>query len=177
MQFFSRVGIPREILTDCGTNFTSRLMKELYSLLQVKSIRISPYHPQTDGRVNGTMKSMLRKVVQKFDKQWDKALPYLMFAYREESTGFSPFELLYGRQVRGPLDILRETLEQKMSAPESVISYISKIHNRLGSMHDIGHQKEAASKREMKKWYDKTARARSFEVNEPVLVLLPSESN
>ena len=50
------------------------------------------------------MKSMLWKVVQKFDKQWDKALPYLMFTYREvpqESTGFSPFELLYGQQVRG----------------------------------------------------------------------------
>ena len=45
-------------------------------------------------------------------KDWDECLPYLLFAYREvpqESTGFSPFELLYGRNVRGPLDVLRET--------------------------------------------------------------------
>ena len=98
-------------------------------------------------------------------------LSHVRLEVPQESTG------LYGRQVRGPLDILRETWEQKMSAPESVISYISKIHNRLSSMHDIAHQKETASKREIKKRYDKTARARSFEVNESVLVLLPSESN
>ena len=44
--------------------------------------------------------------------QGHEYLPYLLFAYREvpqESTGFSPFELLYGRKVRGPLDVLRET--------------------------------------------------------------------
>ena len=45
---FAKVGIPEEILTDQGTNFTSRLLKELYQLLH---IRTSPYHPQTDGLV------------------------------------------------------------------------------------------------------------------------------
>lgn len=84
LKFFSRVGIPREILTDCGANFTSKLMGELYNLLGVKAIKTSPYHPQTDGmveRFNQTMKAMLRKLTQKFDNQWDRALPYLMFAY------------------------------------------------------------------------------------------------
>ena len=41
-------------------------------------------------------------------------LPYLLFAYREvpqSTTGFSPFELLYGREVRGPLDMVREEWE------------------------------------------------------------------
>ena len=49
--FFSRVGIPSKILTDQGTNFMARLMKEVYCLLGVKLIRTSPYHPQTDGLV------------------------------------------------------------------------------------------------------------------------------
>lgn len=55
------------------------------------------------------MKSMLWKAVDKEGKDWDKLLPYLLFAYREmpqASTGFSPFELLYGRAIRGPLDII-----------------------------------------------------------------------
>ena len=114
---FARVGVPQEILTDQGSNFTSQLLAELYRLLHVQSIRTGPYHPQTDGlveRFNQTLKSMLRKSVDKEGKNWDKMIPYLLFAYREvpqSSTGFSPFELLYGREVRGPLDILWETWE------------------------------------------------------------------
>lgn len=112
---FSRVGVPREILTDQGSNFTFQLLSELYRLLHIHPIRTSPYHPQTDGlveRFNQTLKSMLRKTARTEGKDWDKLLPYLLFAYREvpqASTGFSPFELLYGRPIRGPLDIFRES--------------------------------------------------------------------
>jgi len=65
--------------------------------------------PQTDSlveRFNQTLKSMLRKSATQEGKDWDKLLPYLLFAYREvpqTSTGFSPFKLLYGWPVRGPL--------------------------------------------------------------------------
>ena len=103
VKIFSRVGIPKEILTDQGSNFTSRLLGELYNMLHIHPIRTSPYHPQTDGlveRFNQTLKSMLKKAAVKECKDWDKLLPYLLFAYREvpqSSTGFSPFELLYGR--------------------------------------------------------------------------------
>ena len=108
---FARVGIPEEILTDQGTNFTSRLLKELYH------IHTSPYHPQTDSlveRFDRTLKTMLRKTAVDEGKDWDRVLPYVLFAYREvpqSSTGFSPFELLYGWALRGPLDVLKETWE------------------------------------------------------------------
>ncbi len=102
----SRVGIPKEILTDQGTAFMSRTIRELYELLGIKSIRTSVYHPQTDGlveRFNRTLKTMIRKFVHENAKNWDKWLEPLLFAVREvpqASTGFSPFELLYGRQPR-----------------------------------------------------------------------------
>ncbi|KAI5615026.1 hypothetical protein C0J50_10925, partial [Silurus asotus] len=111
IQLFSRVRIPEEILTDQGTNFTSRLMKQLHRQLGITSIKTSPYHPQTDGLVEcfyKTLKSMLRKFVSETGRDWDKWLPFLLFAYREvpqASTGFSPFKLLYGWQVQGPLDL------------------------------------------------------------------------
>ena len=110
LKIFARVGVPEEIQTDKGSNFTSQLLAELYRFLHVHPIRTTPYHPQTDGlveRFNQTLKSMLRKAATEDGKGWDKLLPYLLFAYREvpqASTGFSPFELFYGRQVRGPLD-------------------------------------------------------------------------
>ena len=109
VNFFSRVGILKGILTDCGSNFTSELLTEIYCLLHVHPIQTTPYHPQTDGlveRFNKTLKSLLHKTVSETGKDWDQLLPYLLFAYREvpqASTGFSPFELLYGRDVRGPL--------------------------------------------------------------------------
>ena len=56
IKFFSRVRIPSEILTDQGTNFMARLIKEVHHLLGVKPIRISPYHTQTDGLVEGSIK-------------------------------------------------------------------------------------------------------------------------
>ena len=111
IKVFSRVGVPQEILMDQGSNFTSQLLAELYRLLHIHPIRTSPYHPQTDGLVeqfNQTLKSMLRKAATDEGKDWDKLVPYLLFAYRkvpQASTGFSLFELLYGRNVRGPLDV------------------------------------------------------------------------
>ncbi len=57
---------------------------------------------------------MIHKFVHEDAKHWDKWLEPLLFAVREvpqASTGFSPFKLLYGRQPRGVLDVLRETWE------------------------------------------------------------------
>uniref|UniRef100_A0A1X7UKH3 Integrase catalytic domain-containing protein n=1 Tax=Amphimedon queenslandica TaxID=400682 RepID=A0A1X7UKH3_AMPQE len=99
---FLRMGIPQKILTDQGSNFTYQLLAELYRLLHVKAIRTSPYHPQTAclvERFNQTLKSMLRKTPDKEGKDWDKYIPYPLFAYREvpqSSTGISPFDCCLG---------------------------------------------------------------------------------
>ena len=70
-------------------------------MLGVQSIWTSSYHPQTDGlveRFNGTLQNMLRKFATVERGSWDQLLSFLLFAYHEvpqESTGFSPFELLF----------------------------------------------------------------------------------
>lgn len=65
IQLFSRVGIPDEILTDQGTNFTSQLMKMLHKQLGIKAIKTTPYHPQTDGLVE-CFYQMLKNMLCKF---------------------------------------------------------------------------------------------------------------
>ena len=108
IELFSRVGIPDEIVSDQGTNFMSSLITQLCETLGILKIKSSVYYPQTNGlveRLNGTLKSMLSKFVHDEPKTWDKVLPYVLFSYREvpeASTGFSPFELVYGWPIRGP---------------------------------------------------------------------------
>eukprot|EP00795_Rhopilema_esculentum_P006818 gene6818-12410_t len=152
-------------------------------MIGVKSIRTSPYHPETDGlceRFNGTLKNMLRKAATNDYPNWDKMLPYLLFAYREvpgESTGFSPFELLYGRQVRGPLDILKETWESNEKVPEDVVSYVLKMRENLSKMMKIVQENLSTAQRKQKTWYDKKSRVRIFKEGDEVFVLLPTSTN
>ena len=183
VKLFSRVGIPKEILTDQGSNFTSQLLTEIYRLLHVHRIRTTPYHPQSDGLVecfNKTLKSLLRKTVTDTGKDWDKLLPFLLFAYREvpqASTGFSPFELLYGREVRGPLDVLKETWEADKRSSESVVSHVLAMRDRMSSMTELVRKQLEKAQEKQKLWYDKAAREREFKPGDQVLVLLPTSAS
>ncbi|XP_027865809.1 uncharacterized protein LOC114140258 [Xiphophorus couchianus] len=187
VDLFSRVGIPKEILTDQGTNFMSQVMKTLYDQLGVKGIRTTPYHPETDGlveRFNGTLKQMLRKFIDDAGKNWDKWLPFLLFAYREvpqASTGFSPFELLYGRQVRGPLDMLKENWvagvasgSSEAASPTNIISYILQMRDNLEKYREQVKDHMEKAQHKQKVWYDRRARERELKTGQKVLVLLPS---
>ena len=82
---------------------------------------------------------MITKFTSK-NKDCNEYLPSLLFAYREvaqESSGFSPFEMLYGRRVRGPLDILREsgTGEQEVEVP--TIPHVVEIRECMAEMADL----------------------------------------
>lgn len=184
LQLFSRVGIPKEILTDQGTNFNSKFLKQVYTLLGIQGIKTTPYHPQTDGmveRFNQTLKSMLRKFVSDSGADWDQWLPYLLFAYREvpqASTGYSPFELLYGREVRGPLDVLRESWEGDASQQQTnIVSYVLKMREKLDQLSTLAHDNQIRSQSRQKTWYDRNARLRTFQPGQKVLLLLPSSES
>ena len=183
IRVFARVGVPQRILTDQGSNFTSTLMKQVANLLRINQIQTSPYHPQTDGlveRFNGTIKSMLRKFVKDAPKQWDELIPYLLFAYREvpqAATGFSPFELLYGRHVRGPLDILQSHWTGTSDSEEiNVLAYVNQMKERFHCLTECVQENLSAAQRKDKTYYDKSSRQRSFQPGDRVLLLLPTSS-
>lgn len=180
VDLISRVGVPSEIITDQGTNFMAKVMKLLYKQLGIQGIRTTPFHPQTDGlveRFNGTLKNMLKKFVDESGRDWDKWIPFLLFAYREVpqcSTGFSPFELLFGRQVRGPLDVLKEGWTSEEPAQCSIASYILQMRDKLENFRTLAKENLAAAQRRQKVWYDTHARGRNYEPGQKVLLLLPS---
>ena len=152
-QLFSQEDIPREILTDCGTNFLSKLLQQVYQLLGVNGIRTTPFHPQTDRlveRFNQTLKNMLMNFVSHTGSDWDQWPRYLLFAYCEvpqASAGFSPFKLLYGRQVSGPPVLLKEHWEKAVAEQENVVAYVVKMRERLEQMMALAQEHMRTAKK------------------------------
>ncbi|XP_070189025.1 uncharacterized protein [Littorina saxatilis] len=182
---WTRVGIPSEILTDRGTQFMSEVMKEVERLLAIKGLATTPYHAQGNGlveRYNGTLKTMLRKLAQEKPKQWDRYIPALLFAYREvpqESLGFSPFELLYGRTVRGPMSVLRNlwTEEQVDEQVRTTSEYVVDLRNRIEETCKLARQNLSAAAQKHAEVFNRKTVRRQFQPGDKVLLLLPQKKN
>jgi hypothetical protein len=77
-------GVPKKIVSDRGTQFTSKFWEKLHESMDTKLNFSSAYHPQTDGqtdRVNQILEYMLRACALKDNRSWDKCLPYVEFSY------------------------------------------------------------------------------------------------
>jgi hypothetical protein len=115
-------GVPKRIVSDRGTQFTSKFWERLHETLDTQLNFSSAYHPQTDGqtkRVNQILKDMLRACALQYERSWDKSLPYVEFSYNnsyQESLKMAPFEMLYGRRCRTPL-FWSETGDRKVFEP------------------------------------------------------------
>uniref|UniRef100_A0A8C2FJY0 Integrase catalytic domain-containing protein n=1 Tax=Cyprinus carpio TaxID=7962 RepID=A0A8C2FJY0_CYPCA len=161
-------------------------MKLLHQQIGINSIQTSPYHPQTDSlveRFNQTLKTMLRKLVSDTGKDWDKWLSFLLYAYREvpqASTGFSPFELVYGWSLQGPLDLLRRSWEALTTSAEGehgIVQYILQMRDRLEAYREQGRENLEKAQKAQKLWYDQCARHREYQPGQKVLLLLPSSAS
>ena len=168
-----------------GSQFTSALMKEVSRLLSFKQLVTSPYHPICNGlveRFNGTLKKMLTRMCAERPKDWDKYIDPLLFAYREvpqESLGFSPFELIYGWPVRGPMQVLRELWTKDIEDPRvrTTYQYVLDLRERLESTVSLAQQNLQNMSKKYKKYYNPKSRRRHLKVGSKVLVLLPTKTN
>lgn len=95
----------------------------------------------------------------------------------QASTGFSPFELLYGCQVRGPLDLLKEQWEGPKDGACSVVHHVIQMRERLEEMTSLTQENIKKAQHTQKAWYDKRARERSYKPGQKVLLLLPTNEN
>jgi transposase InsO family protein len=164
-------GVPSKIISDRGTQFTSKFWKRLHEVVGTKLDFSSAYHPQTNGqteRVNQIMEDMLRAYVLTYGKDWEKSLSYAEFSYNnsyQASLGMSPFEALYGRKYRTPL-MWSEVGEQTLLKPSLIKEakdYVVEIREKL---------KEAQSRQ--KSYSDKRRRELSFVVGDFVYLKVSS---
>ena len=106
-----RFGMPSVIHSDQGREFENKVMQALCLLCGVHNTRTTPYHPESDGLVehfNINLLMMLAMFAGENKDDWDDILPVVMMVYRSsvhESTGFSPYRLMFGEECTLPMDI------------------------------------------------------------------------
>ena len=180
---FSHVGYPRQLTSDNGTQFTSAMFTKFLELLGTQHHRTPVYHAQSNGlveRFNGTLKNVLKKLTADRPRDWHRYLPILLFAYRDAcqaSTGFSPFELVFGHRVRGPLTFLKECWTSQEAATEEereVHEYLHEFKNRLRETCALAHDNLAKAHLRQKQVFDKKSRMRTLKPGDSVLIFLPT---
>ena len=175
-----RHGAPERLLSDRGANFLSELIAEVCRLMRIKKLNTSGYHPQTDGlveRFHRTLISMLSMYVEKHARDWDRFLPFMLYAYRvtaQESTKESPFYLLYGRDARQPLE---EALD--CPRPEYLVDlddYKTELVRALSSAWKTASECIESAQKRQKTAYDRHAKAVDYRVGDRVMVHMPHEA-
>ena len=160
-----REGYPKEIVSDCGSAFTSDRFASYLQNVGVAHIKVSPYHPQSSGQVeraNKTVKAALQTAdLEKTDRS--QYLQMFLFSYRstvQATTGRSPAELLHGRPMRG-----------KLSA---AVDVGGRLPQRPGDLHNRVKQKQAYQKA----YFDRThsVKAPNFTVGDRVRHRLPPQA-
>lgn len=124
----------------------------------------------------------LRKACTDHPEDWDRYIPAVLSAYREipkDSLKFSPFELLYGHNVRGPLTILHELLTNEKLDQDLRNSYrhVHELRQRLEEAAELAISNSKISAQKYKEYFDKKAKPRSLSAGDEVLLLLPSSHN
>ncbi len=181
-QFISTFGIPKIIQSDQGSNFTSHLFSQVLKQLKVKHNKSTAFHAQSQGaleRFHQTLKSLLRAYCTELSADWEEGLPWLLLAAREvvqESTGFSPNDLVFGHKVRGPLAVLQDGCLPE-EPPRNLIDYVNGFRLKLYRAGELAKEKLECSQKKMKLRYDGQAELREFSPGDHVLALLPLVSS
>ena len=140
-------------------------------LLGIKKTRTTPLHPQSDGmveRFNQTIESQLSKYVEDHQRDWDKHIPFLLMAYRtavHEATGHSPSQLMLGRHLHLPIDLIMERPEEE--SPQLTTSYTDHLFGKLEDVHQFAreHLRQASDRMER---YDLSSQGKTLECGDAV---------
>ena len=135
---FSIFGMPKIIHCDHGSNLNSEMMQELWRMYGTKRQHCSIYHTQGNSvieRSHSTMKNILKKMIVEQPKLWHRYIDPLLFAMRSvpNSSGFSPFELMFGRRCRTHMSILKELWTGQNHEPEvkTTYQYVLDLRERI----------------------------------------------
>ena len=168
-EIFPRFGCPLEIVSDNGTENVNRKVQETLDAMNIHHIKTSYYCPQANGRVerfHKTLHSVMMKKIQEDVQTWDLYLNQTLAAVRfhvNESSKFSPFFLLYNRDVVLPLDTILKPRKRYVGEDMHKIA-LQQQHKSFSLVHR--HMKEA--KRKQKEYADRNSKEENFQIGDPV---------
>jgi transposase InsO family protein len=153
-----KFGVPEIVLSDQGTNFMSGLFSEMCTLLKVKRLRTSSWHPETNGRlerVHRTIAKILSHYVNCRHTDWNEWLPYAVSAYNSSehsSTGFSPHQVIFGYPMRSPFERIAGKVEGLNE------SYVCELGKKLSNIWGICRKNSKQARSRQERQYNKGAK-------------------
>ncbi|GFX73614.1 retrovirus-related Pol polyprotein from transposon 17.6 [Trichonephila clavipes] len=179
-------GIPSIIASDQGTNFKSALTQEFTKRIGSSPRFSCPGYPASNGLVEGwnkVFKGMIHHVIPEDPRSWDQQSPFL-FAYREVpniTTGVSPFRLLYGREARRPLAILKSSWAGEIHLPtnisQSAADYLQEMKIKMEKAAESASLTAAQKQKAYGDYFKKRSSVKNSSIGEQVVLLIPDSSN
>ncbi|CAC5398973.1 unnamed protein product [Mytilus coruscus] len=163
-----RYGCPIELHSDQGRQYESTLFQNMCELLEIKKTRTTPLHPRSDGmieRMNRTIQDILSKYIKSHQRDWDQHLDFLTMAYNStphESTGLTPHRLVYGQEMKFPLDVISERIEQDEPQTEFASDYANKLEEKLREAHKIAREHLKVASERQKFQYDENIKEKIY---------------
>lgn len=172
--FMVHYGMPEKLHSDQAPDFESHVIKELCQVAGIHKVRTTPYHPRGNPveRFNRTLLGMLGTLQNQDKSRWRDFVKPLVHAYnctRNDVTGFTPYELMFGRQPRLPVD-LAFGLPVCEGRPTSHSDYVQNLKSRLEESYKIAMDNSAKIARKNKARFDRRVTASDLEVGDRVLI-------
>jgi hypothetical protein len=173
-QWYCKYGIPFELQSDQGNEFTNDLLKRINSRLSVGHRVTTPYYPLANGlveRYNQTFKNMMSIYAESHPVTWDEFVNGVSWAYNSSlnpQTGFSPYYLMFGREPRLPVDVFEGSLND---IQHDLVQYQTNLTAHLRNAHEIVKSNLKKNAISMKLyWDDKIRSYHQFKKDDKVLM-------
>lgn len=172
--FIVHYGFPEKLHSDQGADFESRMIRELCQVASIHKVRTTPYHPRGNPveRFNRTLLNMLGTLQNQEKSRWREFVKPLVHAYnctKNEVTGYTPYELMFGRQPRLPVD-LAFGLPVPSGQNTSHSQYVQTLKSRLQESYKMATANAAKTAKKNKTRYDRRVTASDLNVGDRVLI-------
>lgn len=167
--FFCRYGTPQFLHSDQGKTFESTLFSEVCKLMHINKTRTSPYHPRGDGlveRMNSTILNIVKSITDGSSSDWDLELPKALMAYNssvQETTGFTPSLMFFGREMRLPIDLVVGSAEE-----ETPSKHVEKLKENVERAYRIAREHGLEQQKRQKELYDRKVHGDPLKVGQLV---------
>ena len=175
-RFIPQHGCPNVLISDRGTEYVNSAIDLLSTQMKIKRKVTTPYHPSGNGkteRCHRFLNDILAKGLQdRSHDEWEDLVPGALFAMRtcvNDSTKYTPYMLVYGRDPVMPLDTLL-TPRRRYYGEDYVPKTLQRLHTAF--IHVAENTRKA--REDYQKHADNRAQQRKFEAGDPVFLHDPT---